>query len=86
MVSLLGHYVQTFSSDCLLKFGGQQFRSCEEYPVYANNYFDNTTYYNDTNFYAAGGVYDGYDTTGNVYNSSVCVKVSTLDLFCTIQN
>jgi hypothetical protein len=85
-VSLLGHYVQTFSADCLLKFGGQQFRSCETAPVYALNYFDNTTYYNDTNFYAAGGVYDGYDTTGNVYNSSVCVKVSTLDLFCTIQN
>ena len=54
--------------------------------MFATNYFDNTTYYNDTNFYAAGGVYDGYDTTGNVYNSSVCVKSSTLDYFCTIQN
>jgi len=85
-VSLLGSFVQTWSSDCLIKFGGQLFRSCEKGPVYATNYFDNTTYFNDTNFYAAGGIYDGYQTTGNVYNSSVCVKTNTLDYFCTIQN
>jgi len=85
-VSLLGKYVQTWSSDCLLKLGGQRFRSCAESPVFATNYFDENTYFNDTNSYAAGGIYDGYDTTGLVYNASVCVKTATTNYFCTIEN
>lgn len=44
-VSLLGHYLETFAADCLIKGGGTRYISCTEEPVLANNYFNSSVYY-----------------------------------------
>jgi hypothetical protein len=44
----------------------------------------NETLYSDN--YALSGDYAGYQTSGFVYNSSVCMKSQDLDLLCTIIN
>lgn len=85
-VSLLGNYIQTFSQDCYTKFSGQRYISCTEAPVYAYNYFNDTAYFNATDNLPAGGDYGGFNTTGYIYNSSVCVSASTVDYFCSTEN
>lgn len=44
-VSLLGNYVYAWQYHCQIKLGGAQYSSCENAPVYATNYFDDSVYY-----------------------------------------
>ena len=82
-VSLLGNYVQAFSTDCYQKFAGTLFKPCSNGPSFAELYFNGTDY-SDT--YALSGDYGGYETSGFVYNSSVCLKAENTELFCSVIN
>lgn len=92
-VNPMGQWIQTFSDDCTVKIE-TKWRdfdsSCENYPTNTTNYFDVTSYFNETNNDPYdGGQYGGYNTSGYGFNSSVCFMVSDDQaLFdnCTVEN
>ena len=84
-VNPLANYVQTFSDNCIIKLPGVQQKSCNNAPIYGDLYW-NATNYNTTVQAPLSGLFDGYNSSGLLYNSSVCLKTQTTDLFCTQQN
>lgn len=86
-VGLFTEFVQTFSTECLYKHsstGATRNTPCNQYPVYAENYFDVTDY---QYVYPALADYEGLETHGDVYNTSICLSNSTTtDVFCSLTN
>ena len=82
-VSLLGQFVQTWQKDCLYKHPGLRFTSCDQSPILANLYFDQTPYFNASVNLAEMGDYAGYNYSGYMYNASVCARTVNTDYFCT---
>jgi hypothetical protein len=83
-VSLLGNQIESWSNDCLIKLGGAQYASCEVAPVYAQNYFNSTVYFNEAYTTAFAADYAGYSSSGYIYNASVCVTTVDTNYFCTV--
>lgn len=82
-VSLLGEYIQTFQWDCLHKGGGTRFTSCEDEPILAENYFNQTVYQTSFTPSYTPSIYGGYNTSGYTYNVGVCVQTAGTKYFCT---
>lgn len=83
-VSLLGQYVNAYTTDCLLELGGTLPVSCDNAPVYANLYFDQIPYFvNGTTENFTGADYAGYVSNGFKYDVGFCVDVVDTENFCT---
>lgn len=83
-VSLLGQYVLTFEQDCMTKLPGTLYRSCEDAPIYATNYFNQSEYYSYLNTPTYSSPYSGYNSSGYIYSTSVCAVTAGAKYFCTI--
>lgn len=82
-VSLLTDFPQTFNQACFYNTGFYYPTECSAYPIYAEQYFNATDY---PEVYAAQGDYEGFESTGFVFDTSLCMNSSSIPLFCTIQN
>jgi len=88
-VSLLGNFVQTYSLDCStdIETKWRTFSSsCENYPTLAENYFNSTGYFEESDNTEQTLLYGGLNATGYVYQAAVCFATSFETNFCTIEN
>ena len=85
-VSLLGNQIMTFSTDCLYQKAGTKFRSCDQEPVEAILYFDPALYMTPQTTEYTPTTYAGYNTSGDVFSSEVCMRTAGVSYFCTVFN
>lgn len=76
----------TFSNDCSvnMKWGHHwQFtNSCEDYPLQATNYYNNSFFLNSTNNYHYGpAAYSGYNVSGYGFNTTACLYMQVSGTF-----
>jgi len=84
-VSLLGRFIQTWSQSCLYEKAGTLFSSCEDEPINADPYFDETLFMtSQTETYMAS--YAGYNTSGSIFGAEICLRTKDTPFFCSIYN
>lgn len=85
--SLLGQHIFTYQADCNITRPGVFAVSCENEPVLASNYFNNTVFYNESNTVLyEKSEYAGYVTSGGIYDAPVCLVANATQYFCSVSN
>ena len=88
-VSPFSSTLQTWSDACMQVEGDQLHSSCSKFPANVETYF-NSTLFSPEKARNASLDFDGFSTSGKIYNASLCVSSPTahdgVDLYCTIDS
>ena len=88
-VSPFSSTLQTWSDACMQVESDQLHSSCSKFPANVETYF-NSTVFSPEKARNASLDFDGFSTSGKIYNASLCVSSPTahdgVDLYCTIDS
>ena len=88
-VSPFSSTLQTWSDACMQLESDKMHTSCSKSPARVDTYF-NSTLFNPEQARNATLDFDGYSTSGRIYNTSLCISSPTahdgVDLYCTIDS